>query len=146
MANTVQITVEQDGPSDTVYTVYLESDGSSGELTNQTIIDPATLYNEAARSSGTQGFPNNAPLLNIQQVWYFLSGFDVVVQFGGAVPMKRLLLTPSVDSYQDFRPMGGLADKTPSANSPNGKLQINTNGFSSSGCFGTIIFKVRKMK
>ena len=145
MANVVQVTVEQDGPSDTVYSVYLESDGSSGELTNQTIIDPAALLNDSTRPA-TTGFPANAPLLNIQQVWYFLSGFDVIVQFGGAVPMKRLLLTPSVDSYQDFRPMGGLADKTPMANSPNGKLQINTNGFSSQGCFGTIIFKVRKMK
>lgn len=141
MANLVQITVEQDGPSDTVYTVYLESDGSSGELSGQTIIDPALLYNEKYNSTGLPA----TNMLNIQQIWYFLSGFDVIVQFGGTVPMKRLLLTPSVDSYQDFRPMGGLADKNPPANIPNGKLQINTNGFSSAGCYGTIIFKVKKM-
>lgn len=139
--STVQITQEQDGPSDTIVTVYLESDGSSGELVAQTILDPATLLNP---NTNTIGLPKTN-MFNIQEVYYFLDGFDVIVQFGGDVPMKRLTLVPSVDSYVDFRRIGGLADKNPAQNNPNGKMQINTSGFASAGGFGTLIFKVRKM-
>jgi hypothetical protein len=142
MANTVQITQVQDGPSDTVYHVYLESDGASGELTNQVILNPATLI-----SAQTNTVPMlSGPAFNIQQVWYNFSGFNGTFSFDSAVPLKVLPLTPSVDSYLDFRPMGGLPDRTPAGSFPTGKLMFSTNGFSSLGSVGFFVIKVRKMK
>lgn len=141
MANRIDITQIQDGPSDVVYHVYFESDGASGELTNFTIIDPVNIVNPNIGKPPLP--PGNC--FNIQQVWFYFTGFDANLQFASANPAKVVVLSTGIDSYADFRVFGGVADRTPASNFPTGAIQINTAGFSSAGCFGMLVIKVRKM-
>lgn len=146
MAHTLRITQVQDGPSDVVYQYFFASDGASGELTNFPILDPAWLTNGQSNAPFVPAGVPAGKCFNIQQIWYNFSGFNGTLSFDSAVPTSQWLLTPSVDSYFDFRPMGGLADRTPAGDIPEGTLLISTNGFASIGSVGSFVIKVRKMK
>lgn len=146
MANTVTKVQIQDGPSDVVYRYFLQSDGASGELSNEVLLDPNWLTNGQGTGPFIPPGTTTGRFFNIQQVWYNFSGFDAYIGFQAAVNNNVWLLTPSVDSYFDFRPMGGVYDNTDASLIPTGKIILNTNGFSSTGMTGSIILKVRKMR
>ena len=146
MAHTITRVQIQDGPSDVVYRYFFQSDGSSGELTNYTLLNPDDLTNGQSTAPFVPAGPPAGRCFNIQQMWYNFSGFDGVISFRSASGNPVWLLTPSVDSYFDFRPMGGIPDNTPNSDVPEGDIQISTNGFSSVGSVGCLVLKVRKMK
>ena len=145
MAHQLVLTQIQDGPSDVVYSLVLKSDGASGELVNYPLIDPDWLVSGQGGPFVPAGLPSGK-CFNIQQIWYNFQGFDATLSFDSISPTPVWLMAPSTDSYIDFRPMGGLADRTPAANIPNGTLFLSTDGFASIGSAGSILIKVRKMK
>jgi hypothetical protein len=139
MAHTVQITKTQDGQSTSLFHIYLESDGVSPELTNFVVIDPSTF---AVPPS------SEVDSLKIEQAWYELSGMTIRLKFGASVPSNEFNiwgLTPGVSSYHDWRPFGGIQDRT-NPNTSNGTVVIYTRGLVTSGSFATIVLKVRKAK
>lgn len=146
MSNTVNIVKIQDGPSDVVYRAYLESDGASGEIVNQVVINPDDLKNQRGGPYVPLG-PPAGRCFNIQQIWYNLTpGFNIVLSFAGTPNNKVMILAPSTDSYIDLRPASGIPDNTPDSATPDGSLLMTTDGFASSGQYGYFVIKVRKMK
>ncbi len=136
MSNIVKITKLQDGPTDVIVHIHLESDGASGELVNQVIVDPATVV--PLMSKGVS--------FNIRQLWYEISGFNCTLMFDSVNPFVIWTLTPGVDSVHDWRPFGGIKDATPSSDIPTGKIMISTDGFGAAGCKGTFVLTARKNK
>ena len=146
MAHILRLTQIQDGPSDVIYSLYAKSDGASGELTNFALIDPDNLLQGQNRQTYVPlGLPSGR-CFNIQQIWYNFIGFDATLSFDSANPLQTWLMAPSTDSYIDFRPMGGLPDRTPDSDIPNGTIFLSTDGFAASGSVGSMIIKVRKLK
>lgn len=142
----IAITQVQDGPSDVIYRYYFESDGVQGELSNFTLIDPAWLTTGQNAKPYLPPGPYTSGILNIQQIWYNLSGFNLILGYGGASPTYAIPLAPDNDSYLDFRPMGGMADLTPASNTPSGKIICKTMGYASNGSTGWMVMKVRKQR
>lgn len=132
MANTVAIRKIVDGPRNVVIHVYLASDGSSGELTDQVLIDPVV---DLGLTVGER--------MSIECITSSMSGFHARVEFDtGLVDDKMIWVITEHDSIAKFEDIGGLRDK--SGSDGTGKLQITTTGFTSLGDEGSIIFKVKK--
>ena len=146
MAHVLQLTQIQDGPSDVIYSLFLKSDGGSGELTNYALITPANLVQGQNRMPYVPAGPPAGRCFNIQQMWYNFQGFDAVLSFASANPLNAWLMAPSTDSAIDFRPMGGIPDRTPDSDVPQGTILLSTDNFAAVGSVGSLIIKVRKLK
>ena len=135
MANTVTVTKLNDGERHAVFHVYIASDGASGDLVNEVIIDPALDFDPAL---------SNKPVMTIESLQYDLSGFNATIEFD-----YLLSDTPawnmSGGNYSDvcFGKFGGIKDRSGELDGT-GKLQITTNGLTALGDSGTIIIRVRK--
>lgn len=131
--NTVTVKKLLDGSKNLMILVYLKSDGISGELVNQTLIDPVADL----------GLQSNARLL-IQRIEYNFSGFDAVVEFdaGGVTPNFKWVLTEGANCPIDFEKWGGIKDD--SGLDGTGKFQITTTGFTASTDQGSIVIFIRK--
>lgn len=130
MAHTVTVKPLMAGTSRSIYFIGLESDGISGELTNQLLISPAML-----------GLPISARLV-IESIEYNFADFDARLLFGSTLIDKTLAWTlHSQLSGNDFLPYGGIKDSSDIDGS--GNILISTNGFGSAGTSGTLIIKVR---
>lgn len=135
MANTISITKILDGPRSAVFHVFIKSDGASGELTDQVLIDPATDLDPILGAR---------PSLTIEQLWYDLSGFDARLEFDYLIndtPVWTLSAGNGV--HMDFSHFGGLKDRS-NVLDGTGKLMLTTNYLDAAGDNGTIIIKVRK--
>jgi hypothetical protein len=135
MANKVSITKLLDGPRSAVFHVFIESDGASGELNDEVLIDPATSFDPALSAS---------PSITIAELWYDFSGFDAKLEFDyllSDTPVWTLSAGNGV--HMDFGCFGGLKDRS-NALDGTGKLTITTNGLTALGDNGTLIIKVRK--
>ena len=123
-------TMLSDGPSKSIISIFLLSDGIEGELTNYVLLDPQVDLTPTAKN------------LTIQQIWYSFSWFDALLTFDDLVPYPSWQLTRDADNYFDFRYFGGLKDR--SGIDSTGKLFLTTNGFAPIGSIGTIIIEVKK--
>ena len=130
MANKVNTTIVNDGPVYLVMHVYIESDGASGDLLNEILLDPVDI-----------GKPTSNRFV-IERIDYNFSGFSGVIGFESELVDKTLIWTLSEgNSLADFKLIGGLADRSDIDGS--GKIQISTNGLSA-GDNGTMIIHIRK--
>jgi len=128
--STIIKTLLADGPSKTILSVYMQSDGVEGELVNYLLIDPQTDI----------AVPTKA--FTILQVWYSFGWFDGLLTFDDVVPMPAWNLSRDGEGYFDFRYFGGLADR--SGIDSTGKIFLTTSGFSIPGSTGTLILELRK--
>lgn len=129
----VAITKLIDGPRNAVFHVALSGDGS-GDLTDETLIDPAVSFTPALPSS---------PCMTVDKLWYDLSGFSGKLEFDyltSDVPVWTMAADQSGD--RDFCSFGGLKDRSPVLDG-SGKLMLTTKGLGADD-FGTIIVWVRK--
>lgn len=134
MANTVRITKLLEGPKTAVFHVFLQSDGSSGELTDSVLIDPTTSFSPALPATNA---------MTIEEIWYQLDGFAALLEFDATTDVGVVTLSSAPgDSHFDFRSFGGIKDFAGSA--ATGKLQVTTNGFTAATDNGFIIIQVRK--
>ena len=135
MANTVTITKILDGARSAVFHIFIKSDGASGELTDQVLIDPAADLDPILGAR---------PSLTIEQLWYDLSGFDARLEFDYLVDdTAAWTLSGGNGVHMDFCHFGGLKDRS-SVLDGTGKLMLTTNGLTAAGDNGTIIIKVQK--
>ena len=132
MAHTVTITNILPGNHRSQYHVFLSSDGASGELVDQVLIDPVTDLGTLASDK-----------MVIERVTYNFAGFDARLEFdNGGVDDNMIWVLPAVgDNNLDFNSWGGLKDLPGLDGS--GALQITTNGFGDAGDQGSILIMVR---
>ena len=129
MANTVTIRTLIDGPRQSVLHVYLKSDGMSGDIVDQVVVDISALNSRAVKTT-------------LEEVWYNLVGFDALLEFDSPTDTTAWKLSSGTDNHQDFRSFGGIKDSNESTST--GDVLITTNGMTTTSDEGTIILKVRK--
>ena len=141
MANTVNVTVLENGPRNALVHVYLRSDGSTGELVNVTLIDPFALVTSG--TPGALGMEKNARLL-LGRIEYNYAGFDSVLSFGsGTVPPNyKWVLTQGANCPVDFTRFTNLFDN--SGLDGTECLNITTTGFNNTACQGSMLIQVIK--
>ena len=130
MPNTIVKTLLNDGPSKAIFSVFMQSDGNEGELTNYVLLDPTVDISPAVDQ------------VSILQIWYSFSWFDGLLSFDDLVPYPSWALTRDADNYFDFRYFGGLKDR--SGIDHTGKLFFTTTDFAPLGSIGTIVMEVKK--
>ena len=132
MANTVNITPLIDGSKVLVYHIYLKSDGATGDLEDEVLLDPKDL-----------GLANE-PKFSIDEILFHFAGFDGWIEFDSGLITDTMIwvLPEGSEAYVDFRSFGGLTDRSSKLDGT-GKILLNTTGFTSSTDHGSIILKVR---
>lgn len=129
MSNIVK-TKLNDGPSKIILSVFMQSDGVEGELTDYVLLDPQ------------EDCTPPADQLSILQVWYSFSWFDALLSFDDLVDFPSWNLTRDTDGYFDFRYFSGIKDR--SGIDHTGKLLISTRDFAPLDTIGTMIIELRK--
>lgn len=132
--NTVNVKITEGGflgSRNLIFSVFLRSDGASGELVNYTLIDPVDLGLTRAARFGLVRMDHN------------FAGFSAIIQFdsGGVTPTQKWVLVDGPATPIDFTKVGPIKDD--SGVDGTGKLQITTSGFTSAADFGSIMFKLR---
>lgn len=130
MSHQVTITKMIDGPRHAIFHIYLESEGTEGELKNYVVVDPEVDF-------GIKSLP-----ISITQVWSSLIWFDASLSFDALEPYPGWTLARDTGNHVDFRHFGGIKDRTDAERT--GKIYLTTNGFEDVGSRGTIILEVKK--
>lgn len=144
MSNHVTRTILNNGSKTLLLHVYLESNGSDGELDKYVLADPE-LYD----SVFTNRIIQRNMKLTLTQVWYSFNWFDGLISFDQLNPVPCWLLPRDASNYADFRYFGGLAHRvvdpqTNQVNDRTGKLLLSTSGFAPLGSTGTMVLEIRK--
>ena len=130
MANTVTVTLLENGDRNVIVHVYLASDGGTGDLNNQVLIN--------AKDLGVTRF-------RLARIDYNIGGFDAVIGFdSGTLPMENFkwVLTEGANHPIDFLDYNLVFDN--SGTEGLGNLTISTTGFNSVADQGSILIKVVK--
>jgi hypothetical protein len=129
MANTVNIQVIEDGPKYAVLKVYLASDGASGELTDQVVVDASTLY----------GAPTD---LTLVALWASTTGAAFNLEWDATADVP--ILNFPADRAEDFcfKKFGGIPNDAGAGKT--GDILLNTTGFTAAGDAATLIVHVKK--
>jgi hypothetical protein len=132
MAHDVVVTNILPGDHRSQYHIFLRSDGASGELVDQVLIDPVNDL----------GIPASSKIV-IEEITYNFSGFDARIEFDNGLVNDNMIwvLPASGDNHIDFNPWGGLKDFPGLDGS--GAIQITTNGFGDAGDQGSLLVMVR---
>lgn len=132
MAHIVTITKILPGAHRSQFHIFLLSDGASGELEDEVLVDPV----------GDLGILASSKIV-IEMITYDFAGFDARIEFNnGQVADNMIWVLPQrADNHLDFNPWGGLKD-FPGLDGT-GAIQLTTTGFSNAGSQGTILIMVR---
>lgn len=134
MPNTVVVRKLLEGGRSAIFSVFIASDGKSGDLTAQTVINPNVDF-VPSLGKGMK--------LNIEKIWFATAGFDVLLSFDSLVDQPVWIIpSGTVAGFIDFSEFGGLQDY--SGIDATGKLVVSTQGLSSPSDQGTLIIKVTK--
>lgn len=133
MANVVEVKMLSNGPLNIILGVYLRSDGATGELVKQTLLDPVADL----------GLKPSARL-RLRYMAHNFAGFDAVVSFDAGLvdPNWKWVLSEGTNHPIDFGPFGNIKDD--SGVDGTGKLQISTTGFTASTDQGSILIALQK--
>lgn len=131
MANTVQKTILLQGNKVLLH-VYLQSDGVSGELVDEVLFDPQV--------DAVPPIPPGRDL-NVEEIWYELSGFSGTFSFQGLTDWPFWVLAPGTAIHHDWKHFGGIKDHTPT--NPTGRLLLNTSGFFNPGARGAFVLRIK---
>lgn len=128
MANTIETHTIVDGPKDLIVRIHLDSDGVTGELSAQQIVDAST-YNPPF---------TDCHIMHIQSNLVGFTGellFDATADTHGWV-------CPDYEQDQDFSWFGGIPNNAGAGIT--GDINITTNGFTAAGDSGHIILHLKK--
>lgn len=122
MANVVEVKTLLKGGRNIVLSIYLKSDGASGELNGEVLYTP----------------DNPTDRLSIQRVMYNFAGFDAVLAFdaGGVDPSWKWVLTEGTNAPVDFDKFIDIKDD--SGMDGTGQVLLSTTGFTASQDQGSI--------
>ena len=132
MAHKIVITKILPGTYRSQFHIFFESDGASGELVDQVLVDPVVDL----------GLKSTARL-SIQMLTFSFAGFDARIEFDSGLVDDRMLwvLPQNSDNHVCFDCWGGLKDN--SGLDGTGKIQITTKGFGTAGAQGSLLLMVR---
>lgn len=134
MAHTLNLTKLEEGEAHATFHYFMKSDGASGELSAQTLVDPTTDFSPVL-TAGQR--------MIVKHIWYEVYGFNLTFLFGSSgTNWPFWVLTPGVNSEHDWRYFGGIKDTAPAT--PNGKLLITTAGFATATSLGSFVIRVEK--
>ena len=144
MSHNISRTIMNNGSKTMLLHVYLESDGTEGELVNHPLVDP-THYD----SVFTDQIIRPDMKLTLTQLWYSFSWFDAILLFDDLVPYPSWVCSRDAHNHIDFRHFGGISNRlvdpnTSKSTDRTGKILITTNGFEPIGSKGTMILEIRK--
>ncbi|TFH46938.1 MAG: hypothetical protein E4H01_09145 [Lysobacterales bacterium] len=133
MANIVTTKLLLNGPRNAIVLVYLESDGATGELDKETLVDPVV---DLGLLDGAR--------ISLEYVAYNFAGFDARLEFASGLVdnNRKWVLSEGTNHPIDLGRFGGLYDD--STVDGTGQLQITTIGFTSSTDMGSIMLQLRK--
>lgn len=128
MANTVETTTLVDGSRDLIVRIHLDSDGASGELSNQVIVDASTF---------TPAFTE----VKLMKIKSNLIGFTAELIWDADTD-AHAWVCPDYEQNMDFTDMGGI----PNANltNPTGDILLTTSGFTATTDTGHILLYLKK--
>lgn len=129
MANTVAIRNIIDGTERLTVHTYLASDGSSGELTDQIIIDVSALLPAASD-------------MVIERIYGLIRGFTLIFEFDATTDVPFAAAPDGYPFDWDFKCFGGLADNSGAGKV--GDVTVTTTGFTASGDAGFFVIEGRK--
>ena len=129
MANTVATQVIHDGTKNAVIKVYLASDGASGELTDQVVVDASTL----------SGAPTD---LTLVKVWAVTVGCSFNREWDATTDVPIWAFPADDHDNVDFECFGGIPNNAGTGKT--GDILLNTAGFTAAGDQITLILYVRK--
>ena len=135
MAHTVTKRHIGGGNYRTWYHITLLSDGASGELSDQVLIDPVT---DLTDKNGNPLTSKARPF--VESIEYNFAGFNAKLEFEYLVSDNLVWVLGREQFYHDFLKYGGLLD--PSAVDGTGKIMISTVDFGNAGSMGSIILKI----
>lgn len=127
MANTVTKTSLVDGENVGEMHVYLASDGASGELTDEVVLDASALNGATA-------------ITEIISVKSSLIGFTARLEFDQTADHPAVVM-PEGKEEQSFETAPIV---NPAGTGTTGDVTVTTSGFTASGDVGTIVIKYRK--
>jgi hypothetical protein len=133
MANLVTVRKLWDNDRRAALHVYLASDGSSGELSGEVIVDASTLSGSPAT-------------LTVERVEGSFNGFEGTLLFDATSDVPFLTLPNAANGGQFYFPFqkhyGGIANTK--ATGYTGDILLTTNGFTAATDKGHIFMIVRK--
>lgn len=141
--NNVVMTLLVDGPRECVVHFMLTSDGTSGELNNVVVFDPAIDLVEplAQQFDPSDGHPL-PKTMTILEAWWGLSWFDVTISFESDTNMPRLVLPRDTQNHLDMREFGGVKDLYDSLST--GRVLFSTKDFAPAGSSGFVVLSFKK--
>ena len=133
-----QVTVRKvvEGPTGLTLRVDFAGDGT-GELDNAVIFSPEDL--------ATVPVPKTIPTFRLNQAWFGMVWFDVVLRVGSLAPKPIWTFARDSGDHIDFRSFGGLIDPDVYSVQPpdtDGKLLISTNQLIL-GSVGTMVLELK---
>jgi hypothetical protein len=129
MANTVNLRTIVDGTKYVVVHGYIASDGATGELSDQVVIDASALTPAPTK-------------MTIEKVYGHISGFIGTLEFDATADVPFMSL-PDGESFNfDMVAEGGLKDN--SGDGSTGDIVLTTSGFTASGDAGWFVIVARK--
>lgn len=129
MANTVDTQVIEDGPKFAVLKVYMASDGASGELSDQVVVDASTLW----------GAPTT---LTLNAIWASTTGCSFNLEWDATTDVGIMSFPSDFVEEFCFKKFGGIPNN--SGTGKTGDILINTSGFTASGDQITLVLHVKK--
>lgn len=129
MANTVAIQVIEDGPKYAVLKVYCASDGASGELTDQVVVDASTLW----------GAPTD---LTLVKVYAMTTGCAFNLEWDATTDVPIMNFPTDFAEEFCFKSFGGIHNNAGAG--VTGDILLNTSGFTAAGDQITLVLHVKK--
>lgn len=130
MANTVLIRSLIDGPKEAVIHVFLASDGASGDLTDQVVVDVSALNPPPAYCV-------------VKSVHSSFSGFSGILEFDATTDVGFFALPSGFPMKENMECFGGIRDN--SGTGKTGDILLTTSGFTASGDVGNLIITITKV-
>jgi hypothetical protein len=128
MANTITKTTMHDGHKNAVVHLYLLSDGSAGDITDNVLVDASAL--------------SPAPsTVRIMKLWWSFSGFTGRLEFDASTDTGGWVLGDT-DGFMDFTSIGGIQSTAGSGET--GDILLTTLGFAAATDMGTLIIQIQK--
>ena len=135
MANAVEITKIHDGERNAVFSIYLASDGTTGELSNTKLVDVSTLN---TNSDGVA-----VDNVRIDRIQANLEGFAAELEWGNSGTNENILHISDTSEFDfDYERAGGITN--PKSSGYDGDITISTNGFSAANDNGYIYLECTK--
>lgn len=133
MANTVAKDVLLEGDRHAFTRFYAISDGATGDLTDEAVIEMSDLANDP-------------DAVTVQRIWYSCVGCDAKMEWNGLPDRECWTLAEDSDQF-DFRSVDGLYNVTDWQGNPgfnDGTIKMTTSGFATAGDAITLYMLLKK--